>query len=259
MIRKVTNKHSSFAISIASLLISAGIQACGNSTQGNNGNSGGGVQNNAELCGASEKEVCGPFSEELIQLCKKSDGGMACESNQWSKKLYDRLSQSLPHSQNGESRKPAADDNPNSTDKELAGQGDFGAKFVQSYLNSYETIAQFVGFTTNACARYVSEALYRNGVKVDRYEAWAQKVSSQLRDLGWTKITDRKALKPGDVIFTADASTFVDGQSPHVFVFVKYDSNLNDSIALDNQGNSYVRNLDDGGPKTPFWYAYRKP
>ncbi len=252
MIRKVTFQPSSFAISIASLLISAGIQACGTSAQSIDDKPGSGVQNNAEQCGALENEVCGPFSDELIQLCKKSDGGTACDSNRWSKKLYDRLAKSAPAQKNNDIKKPAEDS------KVTIGQGDFGAKFVESYQNSYEKIAHDIGFTTNACARYVSEALYRNGIKVDPNEAWAQKVSSQLRDLGWTKITDHKALNPGDVIFTADASTFVDGQSPHVFVFVKYAGNLNDSIALDNQGNGYVRNLDEG-PKTPFWYAYRKP
>lgn len=211
------------------------------------------VQSASSTCRESMADACGPFSAELISLCKARSGGNACDSNRWNKVFYEELKSDLKAQKGSSSNGTAAK-------QQGAPMGDsFGVRFVASYKENYETIKRDIGSTKKACALFVSEALSRNGIAVDRKEAWAQKVSTGLQAIGWKKITDSQQLLPGDVIFTADADTFVDGQSPHVFVFEKYGATKSDAIAIDNQGNSYVRSLNEGVKYDAFWYAYRNP
>lgn len=131
-----------------------------------------------------------------------------------------------------------------------------GPSFASWYAANYASVKAKVGFTYNGCAAFVTTALRSFGVDIG-YDAWAPNVPAKLQRLGWTKVTNASALAAGDVVFTRDAQTARDGLTPHVFVFKGYSGSQ--AVAIDNQGNGYVRNLSANGPKSWFWFAYRAP
>jgi hypothetical protein len=229
------------------------IAACGKSSQqSQDGASTQQIQ--GSTCNATENDICGPFSQELIALCKKNGGGNACDTNRWNKVFYGQLKAEIGvgSASNATSMR--------GVDAQIG--DDFGERFLSYYRTNYSSIYDEVGFTRDACGYFVSAALSRSGVSVSPKEGWAQNVSGELRDLGWRKITDHQNLLPGDVVFTYDEETMDQnsqyyGVSPHVFVFGGYGNDRDEGLAIDNQGNGYMRNLGEGY-KSPFWYAYRK-
>ena len=229
------------------------IAACGKSSQQSQDGANT-SQSQASTCNATENDICGPFSRELISLCKANGGGSACDTNRWNKNFYKALS--------AEINAGGASDGTSKRGIDAQIGTSFGHRFLSYYRANYSSIYNDVGFTSNACARFVSTALSRNGISISPDEAWAQNVSDKLRDLGWRKVSDYQNLLPGDVVFTYDEQTMDPsdqyyGVSPHVFVFGGYGNDRDEALAIDNQGNGYFRNLGEGD-KSSFWYAYRK-
>jgi hypothetical protein len=129
------------------------------------------------------------------------------------------------------------------------------------------------GTTRNACVAFLSTALRDIGVDVPRdAEMEGERVSRLTRPmslwledhLGWTRVDDLAALRPGDVVFTEHAA-----YPWHVFVFVAWiDRDARVARVLDNHGWNQSRpllgdvsgdDLDAGRGITPFAYALRAP
>lgn len=138
----------------------------------------------------------------------------------------------------------------------------WGMAFSQHYTDNYGTIAATVGFRENACAAFATTALRSYGVDIP-YIEWATTVADTLASMGWQRVSDYGKLLPGDLVFTRDAQTDVDGQATHVWVFTGYAPGYSSSIeagfAIDNQGNLYHRALNNPANADSFWFAYRHP
>jgi hypothetical protein len=128
--------------------------------------------------------------------------------------------------------------------------------FANWYSSNYNSIANTVGFTSNACAAFASTALSKFDYKVP-LEFWAPSLPGHLKAAGFNLIDSALSLRAGDVVFTRDNKTAYDGLTPHVFVFHSFSQG--GALAIDNQGNKVWRNLSAPGPKSWFWFAYRAP
>jgi hypothetical protein len=120
--------------------------------------------------------------------------------------------------------------------------------------------------TRNGCVAFASTALRRIGVDVPLdAEMDGEKVSRLTlpfvkwleRELGWTRITDPAALRPGDLVFTENA------EYPwYVFVFHSW-KNERKKVArvIDNLGLLKPRAIlgDEARDWTPMAYALRAP
>jgi hypothetical protein len=257
MKHKMNHRFSTTAGKMSGLILLmtafSAIVSCGKSTQKSNDGTNT-TQTQATSCNATDTDICGPFSQELIALCKSNGGGNACDTNRWNKAFYSRLK--------GQAGDVGLSTSTQTTGLDAQVGESFGQRFASYYRSNYNSIYDEVGITEDACAYFVSSALSRSGISVSPKEGWAQNVSSRLRDLGWQKVTDYQSLIPGDVVFTYDGETMDPnseyyGVSPHVFVFDGYGNSRHEGLAIDNQGNGYLRNLGLGS-KSPFWYAYRK-
>jgi len=204
----------------------------------------------ANVCKESLTDVCGPFSAELVGLCvafspRTQSAEAVCHGSRWSRAFQGDLKRRL-----GDRGTPSG-----------------SAAFLARYKTNYVSIKRLVeverGLTSNGCAAFLSSALFQFGLPVT-YETWAPRLVDTLeRRHGFARIGSHTALLPGDVVVTRDAQTNQDGLTPHVFVFVRYrilryGAGVAEAVALDNQGNSYARNLVPGS-KSHFWYALRMP
>ncbi len=144
---------------------------------------------------------------------------------------------------------PGSDQNPSPS---------WAGAFVKYYSDNYRAIASRVGFTTNACAAFASTALAAYGIKVP-YIEWATTVGEHLAYLGWPLIKSHQQLAIGDVVFTRDAQSAVDGQATHVWIFAGWAQPNVTAYALDNQGSMYKRYINNSSYHDVFWYAYCPP
>lgn len=121
---------------------------------------------------------------------------------------------------------------------------------------------------TNGCVAYASTALRHVGVDIDEKGKLDGDGISRLtrgfsrhleQHLGWTRITDAKALRPGDLVFTVDV---IPEYPAHVFVFHGWvDKRRAIARISDNTGHKKSRPLFPGPDSDidPFAYALRAP
>jgi len=134
-----------------------------------------------------------------------------------------------------------------------------GDRIADYYLNNYDSIRNntkkyYNG--ANDCAATASTALIMAGIDIEQTKATGD-IQRQLKEKGWTPITDMTQLRRGDVVFTTKANTASAGNPTHVYIFNGYTDNTKQfAYVIDNQGKNYVRNLFEGG-KTPGEIAYR--
>ena len=167
---------------------------------------------------------------DRLDICLKSNGGKACYPK-WG---------CTP----GQSRPPSKTQ---------------GAAFSARYLSEYSTIKGKVDdFYRGSfrCAAFASTALRHAGFNVTQ-KLITNEVETQLKGLGWTKVTDMGALRAGDVVFTDKATSNVPNTWSHVYVFHRYDGK-GIAIISDNNGNGIRRNVGSGVQSTSK-VAYRAP
>jgi hypothetical protein len=122
---------------------------------------------------------------------------------------------------------------------------------------------------TNGCVAYASTALRHTGVAIDEHgildgdgiSRLTRGFSRHLEDvLGWRRVDDADALRPGDLVFTRDVAC-CPGYPAHVFVFHGWiDRRRHVARISDNTGYRKRRPLfPRGGHLDPFAYALRAP
>jgi lysozyme family protein len=137
----------------------------------------------------------------------------------------------------------------------------------ENYDAVHKNVMNWFGTTKNACVAFVSSALRLSGYHVPNanldganISLWTVSFSKYLQNRGWTKSTNPKELKPGDIVFTQEGG-FGDGVPAHVYVFTSWDKETNQvAWVIDNQGFTHSRNINKGGGGfnfTPFAYFLR--
>jgi hypothetical protein len=149
--------------------------------------------------------------------------------------------------------------------------GDAIARYVASATNDRAVrreVKRWHHTMTNGCVAYASTVLRRVGVDIaqdgkldgDGISRLTRGFSRHLEEhLGWQRITDAAALRPGDLVFTVDV---VPEYPAHVFVFHGWiDRRKQIARISDNTGYKKARPLfpPDGGNIDPFRYALRAP
>jgi hypothetical protein len=184
----------------------------------------------------------GSCNKEALAVCVSYKGGDAC---------YPRYG----------CVKGAANDLP--PDVPVVGSGTAGAKFSEYYKNNYPAIdAERRKYHNESfgCAATASTALKMYGFSVVQRKV-TNEVESQLIALKWTKVTDMKALKAGDVVFTDKATSNIAGTYSHVFVFHNYTGGGTTYAKVsDNYEGNHSRNIAyvQGG-RSKSVLAYRAP
>jgi hypothetical protein len=129
-------------------------------------------------------------------------------------------------------------------------------------------VLRWHGTTRNGCVAFASTALRRAGVDVpERGVLDGEGISRITRvfvmyledQLGWIRITDARALEPGDLFFTTDV---IPGYPSHVAMFAGWaDRRRAVAWVNDNQGWRRKRALDPpaGSTQDPFAFALRAP
>jgi len=151
-----------------------------------------------------------------------------------------------------------------------------GTRFSQFYTNQnnydavYRNVMSWFGTTRNACVAFASTALRMLGLNVpqdgilngERLSLLTKPFSIYMEaKLGWIRIRDSRALKPGDLVFTIDEPGYP-GYPSHVFMHAGYaDSARTISWAVDNQDFTHERALqgDPAMDYDAFAYALRSP
>lgn len=122
---------------------------------------------------------------------------------------------------------------------------------------------------TNGCVAYASTALRHTGVAIDErgkldgdgISRLTRGFSRHLQDaLGWRRVDDARALRPGDLVFTTDVAC-CPGYPAHVFVFHGWaDRKRLVARISDNTGHRKARPLfPRRAGLDPFAYALRAP
>lgn len=136
---------------------------------------------------------------------------------------------------------------------------------VRSNYDSVDAdVMGWFGTHTNGCAAFCSTALRHIGVNVPHTNGTngynistvAQSLADWLEQQGWERITDVNLILPGNIVVTQDDIEYP-GFAAHIWVTA---TKVNEgfSMAIDNQGFMYNRNVSAQGPKTPWKYALRK-
>ncbi|MEY4064131.1 MAG: hypothetical protein RIR26_339 [Pseudomonadota bacterium] len=126
------------------------------------------------------------------------------------------------------------------------------------------------GTTKNGCVAFASTALRFMGMNIPLDATYkGERVSMLTRPfsafleakMGWIRISDPKALQPGDLVFTVDEPK-APGYPAHVFMHSGYaDAARTLSLAVDNQDFTHERALGGDLKKdySAFAYALRVP
>jgi cell wall-associated NlpC family hydrolase len=164
-----------------------------------------------------------------------------------------------------------ADDVVQQTIANVSGQ-DFSDFYTNeyNYKQVYRNVMSWFGGTSNGCVAFASTALRFLGVNVPQNGLWngervsllTKPFSAYLQDkLGWTRVTQSKELRPGDLVFTVDEPK-APGYPAHVFMHAGYeDAARLISLAVDNQEFTHPRALAGDVKKdySAFAYALRSP
>lgn len=149
--------------------------------------------------------------------------------------------------------------------------GDELARYVGSPSNDRAVrreVKRWHRTMTNGCVAYASTALRHVGVDIDEkgkldgdgISRLTRGFSRHLEEkLGWQRVTDARALRPGDLVFTVDV---VPEYPAHVFVFHGWiDRRRAIARISDNTGHKKSRPLFPGAGSDidPFAYALRAP
>lgn len=149
--------------------------------------------------------------------------------------------------------------------------GDELARYVGSASNDRSVrreVKRWHHTMTNGCVAYASTALRHVGVDIDEKGKLDGDGISRLtrgfsrhleQHLGWTRVTDAKALRPGDLVFTVDV---IPEYPAHVFVFHGWiDKRRAIARISDNTGHKKSRPLFPARDSEidPFAYALRAP
>jgi hypothetical protein len=125
------------------------------------------------------------------------------------------------------------------------------------------------GQYVNACVYFMAESLRQNGVDIPNATCNTTGLIAQLKDRGWTRGSDYKNLRPGDICFTMDMNNG-NGAPAHTYVFMGWVSpdNYDYAMICDNQADRYgnvyhKRNIAkievyNGEEKEPFRFFMRK-
>lgn len=145
------------------------------------------------------------------------------------------------------------------------------AAHLASRAHDREIRADVLGWhhtMSNGCVAYASTALRHVGVDIgERAVLDGDGVSRLTRgfvrtledELGWQRLTEDGALRPGDLLFTTDAPC-CPGYPAHVFVFLGWkDTRHRIARIADNTGFRKARSLDAGGGRDGFAFALRSP
>ena len=111
------------------------------------------------------------------------------------------------------------------------------------------------GIIYNNCTYFVSEALRRVGVNVPRSMASVLNLEKYISSRGWVRCTDFTKMKPGDILFSGQA---------HTYIFMGWIDN-NYAYIVDNQKRTFGSVLHprlitgyeekyDSNPTTHFYY-----
>lgn len=133
-------------------------------------------------------------------------------------------------------------------------------------INTYNQAVKLNGnSSSNACVFFVSQVLRNNNMTVPDSVCNTAGLISYLKDKGWKKNTDFKALKPGNICFTTDEKGNKDGIPSHTYIFMKWqkEGSYDYAYICDNQSKDYenmiyhLRNIKDVGnvkniPKDAF-------
>lgn len=136
-------------------------------------------------------------------------------------------------------------------DEGTLGDLEFGRRLVEFAEHHWDAIRALVVLPKFNCAEFASSTLKLFGYEL-KHTVWAPTFSHFLERRGWLRIHDLTRLQPGDYVITRGAD--------HVFLFVATTGNGDEVLALDNQGNTHIRNLNSPDSQfTPAWYGLRKP
>ena len=181
----------------------------------------------------------GPFTLDQVKECYRYIGGTPCVTLRWHGSFVKKPVIVTPEKKPGKSK---------------------GAYFNEYYDTNYYSVSKRAKqFWPNSfgCAAFASTALKMAGFKIKQVLI-TNEVESQLKRLGWKKITNMAALKPGDVVFTDKQTSNVPGTWSHVYVFHKY-HNSKTAIVNDNYGKRTKRNIYGSGKFSVSKIAYRAP
>ncbi|MDR3586696.1 MAG: hypothetical protein P4L59_15485 [Desulfosporosinus sp.] len=125
------------------------------------------------------------------------------------------------------------------------------------------------GQYANACVYFMAEALRQNGVVIPNATCNTTGLIGQLKDQGWTRNSDYKKLRPGDICFSMD-NNHGNGAPAHTYAFMAWVSpdNYDYAMVCDNQADRYgtvyhkrnIAKLDvhNGQEKEAFQFFMRK-
>ena len=125
------------------------------------------------------------------------------------------------------------------------------------------------GQYTNACVYFMAEALRQNGVVIPNDTCNTTGLIVQLKNKGWTRGSDYKNLRAGDICFTMD-NNHGNGAPAHTYVFMAWVSpdNYDYAMVCDNQADRYgtvyhkrnIAKIDvyNGEEKEAFQFFMRK-
>jgi hypothetical protein len=228
------------ALSIAFATTLALGTGCAAQTAGEDVGDNGGVASGEDELRGGGPLADGSCDKQNLLVCRSYGGGDACFAKYGCK--------------------PGDEKSGSSSTRDPAGVS-AGAEFSTYYLDNYSTIDRERRKFWNqpfGCAATASTALKLGGFKVKQV-LLTNDVESQLIKLGWTKITNLKALQAGDVVFASKSGSNVEGTYAHVFVFHTYTNSAKTYAKIsDNNGGNISRNIGPG-PKTESEVAFRAP
>lgn len=109
-------------------------------------------------------------------------------------------------------------------------------------LTVYETASKLNNNSTqNACVYFLSEVLRKNDYSVPNSVCNTGQLISYLKARGWSKSTDYKALRPGDICFTTDEKGNKNGVPSHTYIFMGWvkQGSYDYAYVCDNQAKDY--------------------
>lgn len=106
-------------------------------------------------------------------------------------------------------------------------------------------VALNYGSTENSCVYFMAEVLRKNEYSIPKETANITQIISILEKEGWTKNSDYRNLKPGDICFTTDNKGNKQGVPTHTYVFMKWvkRGSYDYAYICDNQAKDYENKI----------------
>ena len=207
----------------------------------------------------------GPFTKQQVQECFRYLGGTPCLTLRWHGSFVkDPEIIPIPNPEPEPTPRPVPEPEPQpepipkpAPKPPTLSKGERFGKFYDSNYFAVQKKARQFWPNSFACAAFASTALKMAGYNVKQVLV-TNEVESQLKRLGWKKITNMRALKGGDVVFTDKQTSNIPGTWSHVYVVQTY-FDRNHVVVNDNYGKRTKRNLFGGGKYSISKVAYRAP